>query len=116
MEEKSKEEILELSRQENKKSGDERQKERMKWSNYVGFVVTMSAALIVLIVKMILNEQWTELLVIIYSGVAAQNIAQAIVLEQKKLRPLFIFTAVLISLVAIFYWVEWILALCGIKI
>ncbi len=110
----SSEEILERAKKENENLGDERQRGRMAWGNYAGFIATILSAVIVLIVKTFLRGSIpNEIFAIFASGIAAQNIAQACVCT-KKFRTLYIVTSVLITAGAVLYWVMWILELCGV--
>lgn len=113
-EELSSEEILERAKRENEKLGDERQRGRMAWGNYAGFIATTFAAAIVLLVEVCVHGRLpTEIYVILFSGIAAQNIAQACVCT-KKLRTVCIVTSVIITAVVAIFWVMWILELCGV--
>ena len=112
----SPEEILTRAKKENEKLGDERQRGRMAWGNYAGFIATTLAAAIVLLVEVCVGDRLpTEIYVILFSGIAAQNIAQACVCA-KKLRTVCIVTSVLITAVVLMYWVMWILELCGVNL
>ena len=69
-EELSSEEILERAKKENEKLGDERQRGRMAWGNYAGFIATTFAAAIVLIVEVCVHDRLpTEIYVILFSGI-----------------------------------------------
>ena len=110
----SPEEIVARAKKENEKLGDERQRGRMAWGNYAGFLATTLAAAIVLLVEVCIGDRLpTEIYVILFSGIAAQNIAQACVCT-KKLRALCIVTSVIITAVVAIFWVMWILELCGV--
>ena len=110
----SPEEIVARAKRENEKLGDERQRGRMAWGNYAGFLATTLAAAIVLLVEVCIGDRLpTEIYVILFSGIAAQNIAQACVCT-KKLRALCIVTSVIITAVVAIFWVMWILELCGV--
>ena len=112
----SPEEILTRAKKENEKLGDERQRGRMAWGNYAGFIATTLAAAIVLLVEVCVGDRLpTEIYVILFSGIAAQNIAQACVCA-KKLRAVFIVTSVIITAGVLMFWVMWILELCGVAL
>ena len=112
----SPEEIVARAKKENEKLGDERQRGRMAWGNYAGFLASTLAAAIVLLVEVCVGDRLpTEIYVILFSGIAAQNIAQACVCA-KKLRAVSIVTSVLITACAVLYWVMWILELCGVNL
>ena len=112
----SAEEILERAKKENEKLGDERQRGRMLWGNYAGFLATTLACVIVMLVMTFVNgEVPTGLMAILFTGVAAQNIAQACV-SGKKVRTVSAVCAALITTGAAIYWVLWILELCGVSI
>ena len=112
----SPEEIVARAKRENEKLGDERQRGRMAWGNYAGFIATTLAAAIVLLVEVCVGDRLpAEIYVILFSGIAAQNIAQACVCA-KKLRAVSIVTSALITACAVLYWVMWILELCGVSL
>ena len=112
----SPEEIVARAKRENEKLGDERQRGRMAWGNYAGFIATTLAAAIVLLVEVCVGDRLpTEIYVILFSGIAAQNIAQACVCA-KKVRTVFIVTAVMIAAGTAMFWVMWILELCGVNL
>ncbi len=112
----SPEEILKRAKRENEKLGDERQRGRLKWGNYAGFIALELAVAIVLLVKVCTQDAVpTEIFAMLFTGIAAQNIAQACVCV-KKLRPFYIVICVLIAACAVAYWVFWILGLCGVPV
>ncbi len=112
----SPEEIVARAKRENEKLGDERQRGRMAWGNYAGFIATTLAAAIVLLVEVCVGDRLpTEIYVILFSGIAAQNIAQACFCT-KKVRTVFIVTAVMIAAGTAMFWVMWILELCGVNL
>lgn len=110
------EEILERAKKENEKLGDERQRDRLQWGNYAGFIATILSCAVVMIVKIALEKVVpTELMATLFTGIAAQNIVQACVCT-KKMRVLYSVTAALITAGTVMYWVMWILELCGVSI
>ena len=112
----SPEEILKRAKRENEKFGDERQRGRIVWGNYAGFIALELAVVIVLLVKVCTQDAVpTEIFAILFTGIAAQDIAQACVCV-KKLRPFYIVIDVLIAACAVTYWVFWILGLCGVPV
>ena len=117
----SAEEILERAKRENEKLGDERQRGRLLWGNYAGFIATTLACVIVMLVTTFVNgEVPTGIMAILFTGIAAQNIAQACVyracVSGKKVRVASAVCAALITIGAAIYWVLWILELCGVSI
>ena len=117
----SPEEILERAKKENEKLGDERQRGRMQWGNYAGFLATTLACVIVMLVTTFVNgEVPIGLMAILFTGIAAQNIAQACVyracVSGKKVRVASAVCAALITVGAAIYWALWILELCGVSI
>ena len=112
----SPEEIVARAKRENEKLGDERQRGRMAWGNYAGFIASTLAAAIVLLVEVCVGDRLpTEIYVILFSGIAAQNIAQACVCA-KKFRALYIVISVLITAGVVMFWVTWIMELCGVAL
>ncbi len=112
----SPEEILERAKKENEKLGDERQRGRMQWGNYAGFLATTLACVIVMLVTTFVNgEVPIGLMAILFTGIAAQNIAQACV-YRNKMHVVSAVCAALITAGAAIYWVLWILELCGVSI
>lgn len=110
----SKEEILARSRKENEMSGDERERGRRLWTRNIGFLATVLACAVALIVRVCFEDAVPyELMAVIFTGLAAQNIAEAFITENKKLKALAIIVAVLSLGVAILYWVEFGLHLAG---
>ncbi len=110
------EEILARAKKENEKLGDERQRGRMLWGNYAGFLATTLACVIVMLVTTFVSGTVpTGLMAILFTGIAAQNIAQACVCR-RKVRVVSAVCAALITLGAAIYWVLWILELCGVSI
>ena len=88
----------------------------MAWGNYAGFIATTLAAVIVLLVEVCVGDRLpTEIYVILFSGIAAQNIAQACVCA-KKFRALYIVISVLITAGVVMFWVTWIMELCGVAL
>ena len=111
----SAEEILERAKKENEKLGDERQRSRMQWGNYAGFVATALSCVIVMLVTTFVNgEVPTGLIAILFTGIAAQNIVQACI-SRNKVRVISAVCAALITASAAIYWVMWILELCGVN-
>ena len=110
----SREEVLSRAKSENK-YGDERQRGRMQWANYAGFIAMEFACCIVLFGKIFTSDEFSpELFCILFTGIAAQNIVQACVNKNKKTKTVFIVCAVLITACTVLYWVFWVLGLCGI--
>lgn len=108
----SKEQILDRSRKENLKNGDERQRDRQKFIPFVGFIAGVFSLLIVEIVFIILGKPVYHLLAIMSTMLAAQSICQACVF--KRLKIIFIVCAVITTLAAIMQWTTCILQLVGI--
>ena len=111
----SPEEILKRAKRENEKLGDERQRGRLKWGNYAGFIALELAVAIVLLVKVCTQDAVpTEIFAMLFTGIAAQNIAQTCI-SRKKVRVVSAVCAALITASAAIYWVMWILELCGVN-
>ena len=109
----SKEEILALSRRENEKSGDEREQGRRLLARSLGFAACVIACGVAIIVRACMGDLAYDLPAVIFTGVAAQNAAEAFYTTNKKLKWLAIFVAVLAVGVAILYWVQFGLQLAG---
>ena len=113
----SREEVLSRAKNENK-YGDERQRSQMRWATYyAGFVAMEVACLITMFSKLFMgNEVPFEFFCIMFTGIAAQNIVQACINQNKKTQVVFIVCAALITAGALLMWVFWILGLCGIDL
>ena len=112
----SPEEILVRAKKENEKFGDERQRGRLLLGQYAGFIATELAAVIVLLVVTIVEDRFPiEMFLILFTGLSAQNIAQACI-YRKKVRVVSIVCATLITACTVMYWVLWILGLCGVNL
>ena len=110
----SKEEILARSRRENEKNGDEREQGKRLLSRNIGFMATVLACAVALIVRVCLEDTVPyELMAIIFTGLFAQNAAEAFFTANKRLKWLAIFVAVLSVGVATLYWVQFGLQLAG---
>ncbi len=109
----SKEEILQRSRKENEKNGDEREQNRRLLAKYLGFAACMIACGVAIIVRACMGDLAYDLPAVIFTGVAAQNAAEAFFTANKRLKWLAIFVAVLSVGVAILYWVQFGLQLAG---
>ena len=108
----SKEEVLARSRKENS-SGDEREQGRRLWSRSLGFAACVIACGVAIIVRACMGDLAYDLPAVIFTGVAAQNAAEAFYTANKKLKWLAIFVAVLSVGVATLYWVQFGLQLAG---
>ncbi len=109
----SKEEILQRSRKENEKNGDEREQNRRLRAKYLGFAACMIACGVAIIVRACMGDLAYDLPAVIFTGVAAQNAVEAFYTTNKKVKWLTIFVAVLSVGVAILYWVQFGLQLAG---
>ncbi len=110
----SKEEILERSRTENEKNGDEREQSRKLWSKYVGFMATVLACAVVLFVRVCTEDTVPyDLMAIIFTGLVAQNAVELFVTTNKKLKVLSLIVTAVGLAAAILYWVEWGMSLAG---
>ena len=78
-----KEQILEQSRQENK-NGDERDRERLKYAPYVGFLAGAVMIFILEIVMMFLHKDYLHLVIIMCTMLSAQSIYQSFVVTKNK--------------------------------
>ena len=111
------EEVLERAKKENEKLGDERQRERLQWGNYAGFIAVMLSCVVVMLVMTFLyGTVPTGIMAIFFTGVAAQTVVQACVMQRKKLRVTFSVCAALVTAGTLMYWVLWILELCEVNI
>lgn len=108
----SKEEILERSRNENKKNGDEREREKMKYAPYAGWLAGIVAIFIVEMVCLAKGQPVNHLLAIMTTMLAAQTIYQAVV--AKRFKIVFCITAAIIAIGAVMIFVVWGLELAGI--
>ncbi|MCH5164156.1 MAG: hypothetical protein J1F36_03990 [Clostridiales bacterium] len=108
----TKEQILECSRKENLKNGDERQRDKQKIIPAIGFLVGIVALFVVEIIFVIMDKPISHLLAIMSTMLAAQSIGQACVL--KRLRVVFIVCAVITTIAAIMQWVMFGLQLANI--
>ena len=109
----SKEEILQRSRKENEKNGDEREQNRRLRAKYLGFAACMIACGVAIIVRACMGDLAYDLPAVIFTGVAAQNAAEAFFTGNKKFKWLAILVAVLSVGVAVLYWVQFGLQLAG---
>ncbi len=110
----SKEEILERSRKENK-TGDEREQRRILWSKFAGFAAMIIACGIVMIVNACLSDHISyEIFAVMFTGLGAQSVMEAFVIQNKAARIASIAAAVVIWIAAILYWVLWGMRLAGI--
>ena len=108
----TKEQILERSRKENSKNGDERQRDRQKFIPFVGFIAGVISLFVVEIIYIVLGKPVSHLLAIMSTMLAAQSICQACVF--KRLKMLFIVCAIVTALAAIMQWISFGLQLAGI--
>lgn len=108
----TKEQILERSRKENLKNGDERQRDRQKLIPAIGFIAGIVSLFIVELVFIIMGKPISHLLAIMSTMLAAQSIGQACM--YKRLRVVFIVCAVIITIAAIMQWIIFGLELAGI--
>ncbi len=120
MEEKelSKDEILERSRKENEKNGDEREQAKWKWVTYSGYLATVIAIVILMWCYILLHkaeEFFYPLYVLLGTGMSAQTTCQAIVMKKGKGKTISIVCAVLLIAVTIAMWVLFALSLAGIE-
>ncbi len=110
----SKEEILARSRRENEKNGDEREQGKRLLSRNIGFMVTILACAIAMIVRVCLEDTIPfELMAIIFTGLFAQNTAELFFTTNKKLKALTLLVSAVSFAAAILYWVEWGLSFAG---
>ena len=110
----SRDEILEISRQENK-NGDEREKQTYAKASSIGFAVSLLIAGIIILVNVIVKDRLPiEVLLIVSSAQAAQSFITAY--GVRKTRKLYISLAIVMTVVSVCFLVMWILYLCGISI
>ena len=108
----TKDQILERSRKENLKNGDERRLGKMKLGHAVGFLAGIIALYIVELIFIILKEPIDHLLAIMTTMLSAYCICQACVI--KRLKAVFIACAVIVTICAVLLWVFFGLQLAGI--
>lgn len=110
----SRDEILEISRQENK-NGDERERQTYAKASSVAFAVGLLVAGLIILVNVIIKDRLPiEVLLIISSAQAAQSFITAH--GVRKTRKLYLTLAILMTVVSVCFLVMWILYLCGISI
>lgn len=110
----SRDEILEISRQENK-NGDERERQTYAKASSVAFAVSLLVAGIIILVNVFVKDRLPiEVLLIITSAQAAQSFITAH--GVRKTRKLYLTLAILMTIVSVAFLVMWILYLCGISI
>ena len=112
----SPEEILERAKKENEKNGDERERGKIQWCNYAGYVAIALSCVVVMIVLTVINGKApTAVMASLFTGIAAQTVVQACVCR-KKVRVVSAVCAALITAGALLYWALWILELCEVSI
>lgn len=110
----SRDEILEISRQENK-NGDEREKQTYAKANSIGFAIGILVAGIIILVNVIVKDRLPiEVLLIVSSAQAAQSFITAH--GVRKTRKLYLTLAIVMTVVSVCFLIMWILYLCGISI
>lgn len=101
----SKEEILERSRKENQ-SGDERERDFMKWVPYCGYAAGILSTFVFEIIFLALDYDFLYVqvcLVILSTMMSAQIVCQAAVF--KKHKPLMLTCAIIVTVCAVAQWV-----------
>ena len=108
----SREEILAISREENK-HGDEREKQYYLKANALAFSVGLLVAGIIIIVTVLTSGRLpAEILLLTCSMQAVQSIVVAV--GTRKLRKMYLVIGITEAVVAVFFLVYWILQLCGV--
>ena len=79
----SDEEILEQFKKENK-NGDERDRDRLKYAPYAGFLAGGIMILILEIVMMCLHKDYLHLVIVLCTMLSAQSIYQSFVVTKNK--------------------------------
>ena len=115
----SKEEILEKSRRENEKNGDEREQAKWKWTVWSGYLA-MILAVFVLVVCCVVFHKGEALLYPLFAltgtGMSAQTTCQAVIMKKGKGKTVSIVCAVLLIAATVALWVLFALSLAGIEL
>lgn len=110
----TKEEILELSRAENK-NGDERDRQRYPVANSIGFSVGLLLAGIVILVSSFCADRFPSEVVVVVAGMQAAQ-ALYVGITVKRLRKVYLTIGIVECVVAVALAVLWILELCGVAV
>ena len=115
----SKEEILERSRKENEKNGDEREQTKWKWVTYSGYLATIITVVVIEFCYILLRQDevfFYPIYVLLGTSMSAQTTCQAVVMKKGRGKTISIVCAVLLIAVTIALWVLFILSLFGIEL
>lgn len=108
----SREEILAMSREENKK-GDEREKQCFAKAGTLAFSAGLLIAAVILIVTSIRNDRFpAEILLMMFGMEAVQSLV--IAHGYRKLRKLYFIVGIVQVVCVVCFTVLWILQLCGV--
>ena len=107
----SREEILEMSREENK-NGDEREKQIYKNAIQIAYSIGLILTGIILLVSSIIDKLPSELL-IVYMGMSGATGLYCGIKFTKR-RRLFLASGIICTITCVFFVVFWILELCGV--
>ncbi len=115
----SKEEILERSRKENEKNGDEREQTKWKWVTYSGYLAMIITVVVIEFCYILLHraeEFFYPVYVLLGTAMSAQTTCQAVVMKKGRGKTISIVCAVLLIAVTIALWVLFALSLAGIEL
>ncbi len=115
----SKEEILERSRKENEKSGDEREQAKWKWVTYCGYLATIITVVVIEFCYILLRQDevfFYPIYVLLGTSMSAQTTCQAVVMKKGRGKTISIVCAVLLIAVTVALWVLFALSLAGIEV
>ena len=109
----SREEILAISREENK-NGDEREKQYFLKANSFAFAIgLLMAGVIILVSSLVENRFPIEVMLIMIAMEAAQSFIAAH--GMRKTRIIYLTLGICFAVLAVFFLVFWILTLCGVE-
>ncbi|MDE7401766.1 MAG: hypothetical protein K2N17_06920 [Clostridia bacterium] len=108
----SREEILAMSREENK-NGDEKEKRCFEKASALAFSVGLLIAAIILIVTIIRSDRFPSEIMFLMCGMQA---VQSLVVAHgyRKMRKVYLAVGIFEVACAVFFLVFWILQLCGV--
>lgn len=108
----SRDEILEISRNENK-NGDEREKQIYKSAIQIAYSIGIILTGIIMLVTSVLNRELPAELMIVYFGMAGTSGFYCGVKLTKR-KPLFFAGGIICSMACLLFIIYWILRLCGV--
>lgn len=108
----SREEILAMSRDENK-NGDERERQYFQKGNSAAFATSLLIASAILLAAVIRDDRYPCEIMLLFS--AAQAVNSLIISKGAvKTRKLYLVLGILEAVLAVFFLVGWILQMCGV--